>query len=338
MTKPAAAVSVGREEEIELPWMVADIGGTNARFALYPAGADPAQAPLAQARLATADFAGPAECAAAFLKQSSCAGVGAAALAIAAPLSGDEVAFTNARWRFSIEAVRRELGLARLAVINDFAALAHALPLLGPADRAPVGSERPAADDRPVLVIGPGTGLGAAAVIPDGRGGWIAVAGEGGHATAAARTGREAAVLAELRKGGEHVSYERVVSGPGLVELAGALAVLDGQPPPPGDPSEVVAAARRGEPTCSEAVALFSGLLATLVGDLALAFGAFGGVYLAGGVIKRLGDLFDPNAFRQRLEDKGRFRDYLAQVPVWHLRRPDAAFLGLRHYLAQSAY
>lgn len=318
-------------------WLVADIGGTNARFALYAAGLDPATAPLAQATLATADFAGPAACVAAFLRESGGARPEAAAMAVAAPIRGDCIALTNANWRFSGEGLRRALDLRRLALVNDFEALAHALPLLGPSDRRPVGGERPADPARPIVVLGPGTGLGTAAAVPDGRGGWAAVAAEGGHLTAAARSEREAAVLRLLRERGGHVSYERVASGPGLVELAGALALLEGVPPPPEEPAALVAAARAGDAVCGEAAALFQSLLATLAGDLALAFGAFGGLYLAGGVIEHLGELFDEADFRRNMADKGRFADYLEAVPVWRLTRPDTAFLGLRRLLAREA-
>jgi len=318
-------------------WLVADIGGTNARLALYPAGLEPASAPLAQATLATTDFGGPEACVRAFLQASGTAGPEAAAMAVAAPIRGDGVALTNADWRFSVEELRRALGLERLSVVNDFEALAHALPLLGPADRRPVGAERPADPARPIVVLGPGTGLGTAAAVPDGRGGWAAVAAEGGHLTAAARSEREAAVLRLLRERGGHVSYERVASGPGLVELAGALALLQGAPPPPAEPAALVAAARAGDGVCGEAVALFRSLLATLAGDLALAFGAFGGLYLAGGVIEHLGDLFDEADFRRQMADKGRFADYLDAVPVWRLTRSDTAFLGLRRLLARGA-
>jgi len=319
------------------PWLIADIGGTNARFALYPAGLDPAAAPLAQAMLATTDFDGPEACVRAFLQASGTAGPAAAALAVAAPIRGDSVALTNADWRFSIETLRRALGLERLALVNDFEALAHALPLLGPGDRRPIGRERPVDPGRPIVVLGPGTGLGSAAAVPDGRGGWAAVAGEGGHLTAAARNEREAAVLRRLRERGGHVSYERVASGPGLIELAQALALLEGAPPPPEEPAALVAAAQAGDLVCREAVALFQSLLATLAGDLALAFGAFGGLYLAGGVLDHLGGLFDDEAFRRQMADKGRFEDYLEAVPVWRLTRPDAAFLGLRRLLAREA-
>lgn len=324
------------------PWLVADIGGTNARFAVYDPEtdltADPAAPPLAHARLKTADFSGPADCTLAFLQQywksEPIARVG---LAIAAPVTGDEVSLTNAHWHFSVEQLRRDLGIRRLDLVNDFAALAHALPLLDEADRVAVGPDRPAASGRTMIVIGPGTGLGAAAALPHEQRGWAVVTGEGGHTTAAARSEREAAVLAHMQRENRHVSYERVASGPGLVELALAVAELEGAPAPPQAPSEVVAAARDGEASCREAISLFQGFLATFAGDMALIFGAFGGIYLAGGVLGHLDGLFDVSAFRARMEDKGRFRDYLERIPVWQLHREDTAFLGLRRLLRERA-
>lgn len=322
-----------RTRGADAPWLVADIGGTNARFAIYEASTDPAARPLAQGRVKTADYPGPAACTQAFLKEHWNEPVARAALAIAAPITGDEVALTNADWSFSIAQLRRELPVPALDVINDFAALAHALPLLGPADRRPLGPEPPEAADSPLLVIGPGTGLGAAAAIPHDKRGWAVATGEGGHTTAAARNDREAAVLRVLRGNSRHVSYERVASGPGLVQLAGALAELAEARPPPRTPAGVVSGAREGDKICREAVALFQDFLATFAGDMALTLGARGGIYLGGGVLAHLDGLLDIEAFRARLEDKGRFQDYLSRIPVWQLHRPDAAFLGLRRLL-----
>lgn len=321
-------------------WLVADIGGTNARFALYPAGSLSHQDALYRTRMATASVAGPATAIARVLEEAGCPTPTAAALAIAAPVgshSADaQISLTNARWRFTPRAVQAELGLERLEVVNDFAALAHALPLLTDRDRRPLGPALPPRSGRPILVLGPGTGLGAAAIIADQHGGWTVVPGEAGHMTAAACNAEEAELLDQLRRERGHVSYERLASGPGLVEIAEALAVLRRAPAPPGTPAEVAAAASTGDRLCKDAIGLFQNWLATLAGDLALAFGALGGVYLAGGVLGHLEGLFDAEAFRRRLEDKGRLSDYLAQVPLWRLTRPDAAFLGLRRLLSEA--
>ena len=320
------------------PWLVADIGGTNARFAIYDPTSQPAAVPLAAGRLKTADYPGPAECTRTFLhahwKEQP---ISRAALAIAAPVTGDVVSLTNADWRFSIQQLRQDLALNHLEVINDFAALAHALPLLEKDDRVSLGPERPAEKGQPMVVIGPGTGLGAAAVLPHENHGWAVVAVEGGHTTAAARCDREAAVLAHLRRENRHVSYERVASGPGLLELSRAIAEIEGAPFSYRTPAEVAAGARNGEATCREALALFQGFLANFAGDMALIIGARGGIYLGGGVLAHLEGLFDPDAFRARMEDKGRFRDYPERIPLWQLRRQDAAFLGLRRLLSEKA-
>ncbi|MDF2095890.1 glucokinase [Aquibaculum arenosum] len=328
------------EWESKALWLVADIGGTNARFALYPAGSLAEGDALYHTRMATASVAGPATAIARVLEEAGCPTPAAAALAIAAPVANHsadtQISLTNARWRFTPRAVQAELGLERLEVVNDFAALAHALPLLTDGDRSPLGPALSPRPGRPILVLGPGTGLGAAAIVADRHGGWTVVPGEAGHMTAAACTAEEAEVLDHLRHERGHVSYERLASGPGLVEIAGALAALRRAPTPPDTPAEVVAAARAGDRLCGDAIVLFQNWLATLVGDLALAFGALGGVYLAGGVLSHLEGLLDAEAFRRRLEDKGRFSDYLAQVPLWRLTRPDTAFLGLRRLLSEA--
>ncbi len=305
--------------------LVADIGGTHARFGLVRNGA------VGRVEVvATADHPGFAAAAAAYLDRV-CVGSGArpraGAIAVAGPVGGDRVRLTNHPWSFPVAGTAAALGLARLEVINDFAAVALAVPRLGAGDLRSVGGGGPAVAGAPVAVIGPGTGLGVSSVIAD-RDGWLAVPGEGGHVTLAGTCADEDRVIARLRDRFGHASGERAVSGPGLVNLYEALAGTP--PPPPGTPAAVTDAAAVGkDPAAATAVTMFCGFLGTLAGNLALTIGAAGGVYIAGGIVPKLGGLFDRSPFRARFVAKGRFSGYLDTIPCWVITQPLAALVGL---------
>ena len=304
--------------------LIADIGGTNARFALVQPGG-----PVQDERhLLVREFPDPAAAIEAYLggRQAT-----EAVIAVATPVEGDEIGFTNSPWLFSIEGLRARLGLHRLAVINDFVAQALAMPHLAPAEIRLMGGG-PAAPGRAVGVLGAGTGLGVSALVP-GKAGWTALPTEGGHVSFAPGNEREDRVLATLRTRLGHVSNERLLSGQGLLNLAQALASLDGGLAEAATPEEVTEAARQGTcAACVEAVALFSTLLGAAAGDLALTVGARGGVFVAGGVCLRLGPLFDQAAFRRRFVDKGRMRKYLEPIPTWLVLRGDTGLAGAAHY------
>ena len=309
-----------------LPVLVGDVGGTNARFAVVRGAA----APVCAETLACADFPGLDAAVRAYLDRARPpAAPGAAALGVAAPVDGDRVRFTNRRaWSFSIAETRARLGFETLHVVNDFAALALSVPELGPDDTRAVGggAPRPGA---PVAVLGPGTGLGMSGLLPGPDGGRpVPLSGEGGHAALAPVGAREAAVAAMLARRFGHVSIERAVSGPGLVNLAAALAEIDGRAPPAAEAAEIASAAAV-DPVAAEALAMFAAMLGTAAADLALTLGARGGVYIGGGVVPRLGGAFPEAVFRARFEDKGRFGPWLAAVPTRIVTRPDPAFLGL---------
>jgi glucokinase len=304
--------------------LIADIGGTNARFAL----AEPGGLPAEERTLLVRDFPDPASAIEAYLAGRR---VAEAVLAVATPVESDAIRFTNSPWSFSITGLRARLGLERLFVINDFVAQALAMPHLEPADLEPLGGGSPV-PERAVGVLGPGTGLGVSALIP-GKIGWTALPTEGGHVSLAPSNARERDLLVVLGHRFGHVSNERVLSGQGLLNLAQAVAELDGHACAAGTPEEVTEAARSGScPACREAVVLFSGLLGSAAGDLALVVGAKGGVFVAGGVCLRLGPLFDRVAFRQRFESKGRMRAYLEPIPAWLVLRPDTGLQGAAQY------
>ena len=312
------------EDDITEIWLVADIGATNARFGLV----SPKGAILHTRTLAVANHPSIADAITAYLDEHGTLPTPRqAALAIASAITGDRVAMTNHPWSFSISALRTQLGLARLEVINDFTALAMALPHLSPEDRHPLGGGTAVAGT-PIGVLGPGSGLGVSGLIPSGRG-WIPLSGEGGHATMAPATDRESAVLDRMRQHFDHVSAERVLSGPGLVNLYNALATLDGEPSRGYTAAQVtdpeIGAA---DPLCAEATALFCAMLGTMAGNLALTLGARGGICIGGGIVPRLGQRFAQSSFRARFEAKGRFSEYLAAIPTWVVTHPLPAFLG----------
>lgn len=311
------------------PRLLGDVGGTNARWAWQVAPG----APLTHVRsLRASEHATIADCIAAYLRQHDLPTPREVGFGIATAVTGDQVSMTNHAWSFSIDALRETLGTDRVRVLNDFEALAHAVPALGAGDLRPVGGGQ-AAPDAALAVIGPGTGLGVSGLVPDGRGGWRVIVGEGGHATLAPTNAREDALLAVLRERFGHVSAERALSGPGLVNLYDAACALDGRAPAALEPSQVLERAfdhpgAPGQAQCAEAVTTFGALLGSVAGNLALTLGARGGVYIGGGIPPRLGERFAQLPFRARFEDKGRFRAYLEAIPTWVITAESPALLG----------
>ena len=341
--------------------LLGDIGGTNARFALLSGGEI---GPVST--LPVAGFADPRGAIAAFLETvPDHMAPTAAVLAVAGPVRGGRAALTNGVWRFEADRLGAALGLGRVRLVNDFEAQAWALPALEDADRQSVGGGT-AVREAPLAVLGPGTGLGVAGLVPrDGT--WQALVTEGGHVTMAPTDARESRILDHLRAGGGHVSAERVISGPGLVNLYRAMAALDGEPGPaddderdllqdlaahfgtaPGLPADTLAALEqqadergfparimdlamgRPESLAAAAFETFCAMLGTVAGNLALTLGAQGGVYIGGGILRRVPDAFAASPFRARFEAKGRFQSYLAEIPTWLITHPSPAMAGLR--------
>lgn len=301
------------------PRLLADVGGTNARFAWR----NSVDAPITDiATLACADHPRLQDAALAYLRAHGKPAPRCAAIAVATPITGDVVKMTNNDWSFSLAQTQRELGLQRLEVLNDFTALALALPTLQPDERVPVGGGE-SLDGAPIGLIGPGTGLGVSGLVSAGPGReWIALTGEGGHATLAAHNEREDRVIAVLRERYGHVSGERAVCGAGLLALYEAVCRLDGLAVVLATPAEVMDGAlgdatAAGHGPAMEALRLFCAFLGTLASDLALTLGARGGVYIGGGIVPRLGARFAEMPFRERFETKGRFSGYLAAIPTF---------------------
>ncbi|MFM0592905.1 MULTISPECIES: bifunctional transcriptional regulator/glucokinase [Paraburkholderia] len=321
----------GAGQHADGPRLLADIGGTNARFALENA---PGEIGSVQV-YPCADYPGVTEVIKKYLKDVKIGRVNHAAIAIANPVDGDQVSMTNHDWSFSIEATRRALGFDTLLVVNDFTALAMALPGLTDQQRVQVGggSRRP---NSVIGLLGPGTGMGVSGLIPaDDR--WIALGSEGGHATFAPADETEDIVLQYARKKWPHVSFERVAAGPGIEVIYRALAGRDKKRVAANvDTIEIVKRALEGEPLAAESVDVFCGILGTFAGNIAVTLGALGGIYIGGGVVPRLGEFFAKSSFRKRFEAKGRFEAYLQNVPTYVITAEYPAFLGVSAILAEQ--
>lgn len=316
------------------PRLLADIGGTYARFALETAPGQLAQ----PASLRCAEHGDFHAAVSAYLRGLDPRLLGSAvvehaAVAIANPVEGDQVRMTNYHWEFSIEQMRQRLGLQTLVVVNDFTALAMALPRLSREQRRQVGGG--AAVERSVLgVLGAGTGLGVSGLIPAGDG-WVALGTEGGHTSFAPRDEREIAILRFALQRFSHVSFERLLSGPGLELIDAALRDRAGLPRISLAAPEITRRALASEDAiCTEALDCFCAVLGTTAANLAVTLGAFGGIYIGGGIVPRLGEYFDRSPFRARFEDKGRFSGYLRAIPTFVVTAEHATFLGVSAILA----
>jgi glucokinase len=308
---------------------MADIGATTTRCALV----DDKGQELAPEIYENADFTGVAGVLRVYLDHRRASDQPTrAALAVAAPITGDDVQMINIGWHFSQADLRRELNLKRLQVVNDFAAIAWALPLLKPADVAQIGGGRTMARTA-LAALGPGSGLGVSALVPTADA-WAVVTGEGGHVSMPAATREEQDVIAALRDRFDgHCSAERVLSGPGLVNLYVTLSELAGRGHPTVMPQDVTNLAKQGEPLARKTLAMFFAMLGTVASDLAVTTGARGGVYIAGGIVPRLVVEIGKSEFRARFEAKGRYREYLAPIPTYVITAPLPAFRGLKYLL-----
>jgi glucokinase len=319
------------------PRLLADVGGTNARFALelgagrielievlpcagYPTLADALRAYLVMPAVAAAGL------------------VRHAAIAIANPVVGDFVRMTNHHWEFSIAALQRDCGFETLLVENDFSALARALPYLADSQKRQVGGGS-ICPQRAMGLLGAGTGLGVSGLIPSAQAGcgWSALRSEGGHVTFSPANDTEIAILRFAWRQFEHVSAERLLSGVGLELIYRALAHHTGQPDLQLAAPEITRRALAGEcALCDQVIEAFCGMLGTVAGNLAITLGAQGGIYIGGGIVPRLGERFAASSFRSRFEQKGRFVSYLAQVPTFVITADYPAFLGVSAILAEQ--
>lgn len=307
------------------PRLIADVGGTNARFALCIDGV-----PQHEMELQCVNFPTFIDAIKHYLDMAGMAATPPheAAFAVAGALNGDEFSFTNSHWKFSMRNVCEAINLKRLIVLNDFTALAMSIRHLKDDELMQVGGLQPEAN-KPMAVLGPGTGLGVSGLIPAGDA-WIPLEGEGGHTSWSPATERETAVLNQLWKEFDHVSTERVLSGMGLVNLYNAITALDGKKLQQFAPADITEhALNASDSSCVETLNMFCGILGSAAGNLVLTLGAKGGVYIAGGIVPRLGDFFLRSPFRSRFESKGRYISYLSAVPAYVMTAKRPAFTGL---------
>ncbi len=312
------------------PRLLGDIGGTNVRWAWQEAAQSGLDDISVQPCAASASLQ---DSALQYLAAHGKQGPRWAGLGVATSVTGDDVRFTNSSWQFSIAGFQKALSLERCLVINDFTALALSLPVLKPSDVRAVGGGR-AASGSTVALLGPGTGLGVSGLVPDADGRFTALAGEGGHVTLAASDDSQASLIRILRSKFQHVSAERVLSGAGLVNLYQAVCTMQGCSARDLQPAEVTDAAVAGaDAQCVLAVRYFTQFLGNIAGNLALTLGSRGGVYIGGGIVPRLGANFDDLLFRECFEDKGRYRNMLAETPVWVITASTPALTGASHAL-----
>ncbi len=312
--------------------LIADIGATNARFAL----ADE-KGFYEQKVLQCADYPTIVDAAKAYLADVGEKKPAAGAFAIAGPISGDYFEMTNHGWTFSISETQKALGLSHFTLLNDFQAIAMAIPHLKREDVKTIGGNQTPTQGGTIGVIGPGTGLGVASLFWDGTQ-YRANPCEGGHITMAAKTQREFDIFRTMRYKYRHVSAERVCSGKGLINIYNAIRILDGHEDLPDRTAEQIseAALNKTCPVCEESLDKMMAFLGSISGDLAMTLGAFGGIYIAGGIPAKLGEYFFQSRFRTEFEAKGRFGEYLKPIPTFLITHPFIAFVGLQAFIVDS--
>jgi glucokinase len=312
------------------PRLLADIGATHARFALEIAPGVLRNVAV----LLCDDYPGIVPLLNAYLDQTGAGRISHAAFALANPISGDFIRMTNRDWQFSTDEVRRTLGLNTLLIVNDFTALAMALPGFKPEDLMQVGGGKPQSN-AVAGVLGPGTGLGVSGVIPTVDG-FVTLGSEGGHVNFAPADEREFAILQYAWREWQHVSNERLISGPGMEIIYRALALRNGVDVPARSSAEIIdGALEQKDPLCLEVLECFCGMLGGAAANLAVTLGAFGGIFIGGGIVPRLKEWFRTSPFRARFEAKGRFTDYLAQIPTYVIMTPNPALYGVSSILSE---
>lgn len=313
----------------QLPYIVADIGGTNARFGLVT-GFEPTTHRFKienKQKYPSDSFKGIEQATEAFMNSIGNQPVSGACLAVAGPITNDQVNLTNLNWKFSIAKIRKQLYLDKLEVINDFAAYAFATQYIHE-EHLKTLNEGQVVKKCPIAIVGPGTGFGVAALLPQGKS-WSVLATEGGHIGLAAKTQLQSSVIAVLAEKFSHISVERVFSGPGLRNLYLALAQVEGLSVQPMRSSEITKNALLDCKSLEyRTLSLFCSWLGQTCGNLALTLGARGGVYLGGGVLLKFIDFLTESDFMQNFLDNELMHDYLKKMPVQLITEGNSALLG----------
>ncbi len=317
-------------DDVHTTLLSADVGGTHARVGLVaarPGKALPVSV-LAHRSYVCAEWPGLAEILEDFLARHAGGrhGIKRCALAVAGYVRNGELVAENLRWPVRIADLRARLGLEHLDIVNDFEALAFAVQFLSPRDSMPVIDT--AGSPGPAVVLGPGTGLGCAVLMPGGHRATV-LPSEAGHVALAPGNEREIEVLRRLGRDRPYVHVGHVLSGPGLVNLHRALAEIEGIASPLVEPAQISAAAVHGnDPLARGALTMFCALLGSFAGDLAVIFKASAGVYLAGGILPAIRDFLLASDFRVRFLNKGLMRPFLANVPVRLLEHGQLGVIG----------
>jgi len=305
--------------------LVADIGGTNARFALAECNGKKIMLKESQ-RLRADDFETIHDATSAYLATVNVKPKHAC-FAVAGPVHREEISFTNSHWKFKPDEIKLSLTLSEFEIVNDFYALACGIEYLPENAFVKIkdGNPQPTA---PILVIGPGTGLGQALIVPTNHGSKI-IATEGGHTSFAPRTEEEMAVMKFIIREHPRVSVERLLSGRGLVNIHQALCAVNDTQPVPLHADEITQAAQNGDdPIAGKAVNMFCEILGQVAGDGVLGTGAQGGVVLGGGILPKIESLFIGSAFVECFLDKGRMRDYVDVAPIRMIISENGALYG----------
>lgn len=307
--------------------LLVDLGGTHIRFA-QSAGDDL----TLKEKLVCAEFGSLADALRHYIEMHPVSTPLSACIAIAAPLDGDLVQMTNSPWSFSLSQLQKEFGFEEVHALNDFEAVAHAVPGLqddklqqiGEGQREPEGN---------MAVLGPGTGLGVKH-LTRAQDGWQVLMGEGGHVDFAPVDDADLSLWQFLKRKQEHVAAEDVLSGRGLVEVYCARCAQEDREALFDEPAAIIEGGlRQDDVLCRQSLSHFLRLLGSFAGNLALNLNTTGGVYLCGGVVTALAEILDNSEFRSRFEAKGRFQNYVADIPTYLITEPEPGLLGALSYL-----
>ncbi len=328
--EPEIALKPSRNAFADGPRLLADVGATHARFALETEPGVLQSISVFKCQ----DYSGFMPLLRSYLAEQGEVKLQHAALAVANPIEGDMVCMTNRDWSFSIEAVRRELGLHTLLVVNDFTALAMSLPGLKAHERMQVGAGN-ALENSVIGLLGPGTGLGVSGLIPTADG-FVTLGSEGGHVNFAPSNEQEYEVLKRAWRQWPHVSAERIVSGPGIELIYQTVAEMAGQVVAPMSMLDILSAGLdQGDPLCVETLECFCRMLGGVASNLAVTLGATGGIFIGGGIVPRMGAWFANSPFRAQFEAKGRFSNFVANIPTYVITTPNPAFHGVSAILSE---